>query len=69
MDPNTDDRILSLLKRFGFLDRLFSEPKYYNEISRPVNYKKFEAALVAARKTSFKFLDEALEQVSRTEDK
>jgi hypothetical protein len=65
MNFDIDDRILSLLKRFGFLDRLLLDQKPFNKISQPINYKKFESALVPARINSFSFLDQALGKVSK----
>lgn len=51
--------------RFGFLDRLLSNRKPFDEITQQIDYKKFESALLPARKKSFSFLNEALGKVSK----
>ena len=60
MNLETDDRILSLLYRFGFKHRLLRGGKQDIDISLPIDYEEFESKLIKDRKKSFKFLDKAL---------
>jgi hypothetical protein len=65
MNHERDDRILSLLEKFNFTNRLLAEDGMYKELPKPVDYTDFDSILSVERANSFRFLDKALKRTRK----